>query len=156
MKKVLVVVDLQKEFGLVVDNEKYYEILDFVNHAKENGYDKVIGTVCKNRADSNFVKSGIWLDCVDKVEPLEFTPDITIDKYGYGLDSIKYSKMNKKYEYHIIGYNTDACVLKVALDMFDRGFNVRVLIDKCYSSMGKEQHEIGVKILKDLMGNYVV
>lgn len=156
MKKILFVVDLQQEFGLEVDPERYYNILEFVQNAKSNGYYMVIATKCKNRPDSNFVKSGVWTECLEGVQPLNFKPDILFNKYAYGLGEYQYARLDKDYEYHIVGYNTDACILKVALDLFDRKFNLRVLKDYCYSSLGESQHQLGIKILTDLIGNYVI
>lgn len=152
--KCLLIVDLQKEFGLSenTDKNRYYNILNFVTNTKD--YDIKIATICKNKIDSNFVKSNIWLDCINGVEDLEFKCDRIIEKFGYGLD--KYDCLPLEYEYDIIGYNTDACVLKVALDMFDRGYNIRVVSKYCYSSNGENNHQRGLHILKDLIGDFMI
>ena len=101
-----------------------------------------------------YVKYENWYDCIDKVEDLEFCPDVVIEKYGYGLSD--YACLNKADNYDIIGFNTDACVLKIALDLFDKGYNFRVLTDYCYSSEGLDHHLNGVELLKRLISKAVV
>lgn len=148
--KILLVVDLQVEFK---DNDGQYErILDFVNHAKENGYDRVIATVCKNNDNTAFVKYENWYDCYNP-EPLEFNPDDILIKYGYGLNN--YNILPKTDQYDIIGFNTDACVLKIALDLFDNNYDFHVLTDYCYSNSGYTHHINGVELLKRLMSKAI-
>lgn len=150
--KVLLVVDLQPEFK---DNEGQYErILNFVRNAKKNGYQRVVATMCCNSPDSPFVKYNNWFDCLDGCMPLEFNSDKIIKKYGYGLSD--YSHLSKKNTYDIIGFNTDACVLKIAMDMFDKCYDIRVLTKYCFSSSGSVQHKSGVKLLKHLMSDAVI
>lgn len=150
--KVLLVVDLQPEFR---DKEGQYErILDFVKKAKLNGYDRVVATMCCNSPDSPFVKYNNWFDCLNGCMPLEFNSDKVIVKYSYGLPD--YSRLSKNNTYDIIGFNTDACVLKIAMDMFDRSYDIRVLTKYCFSSSGLVQHKSGVKLLKHLMSDAVI
>lgn len=150
--KVLLVVDLQPEFK---DKDGQYErILQFVKEAKNKGYDYVIGTQCSNSVDSPFMKYNNWSDCLDGCEPLDYEPDLKLNKQTYGLPS--YGVLPMDNEYHIIGYNTDACVLKISMDMFDRNYDIKVLTDYCYSSSGSAQHSSGVKLLKHLMSDAVI
>ena len=147
--KILLAVDLQKEF---MDKDGQYErILAFAR--SHTGYDRVYATVCKNSPDSPFVKYDNWHSCLDGVMPLEFNADRVFEKYAYGLPD--YSLLDKDNEYHIIGFNTDACVLKVALDMFDRGYDIKVLTEYCYSSNGYDHHMNGVVLMQRLMSKAV-
>lgn len=147
--RVLLVVDLQREF---IDSEGQYErIVNWVKTVK--GYDKVIATKCLNSKDSPFIKYENWYDCIDSVNELEFKADEVIEKYGYGL--INYDKLSKNDTYDIVGFNTDACVLKVALDLFDRNYNFSVLTEYCYSSNGLEHHKYGVELLQRLMSKAI-
>ena len=114
--KVLLVVDLQPEFR---DNDGQYErILEFVKTTKD--YDKIIATQCFNLSSSSFIKYGCWYDCQGKVEDLEFNPYFILAKSTYGLTD--YTLWDEEWEYDIIGFNTDGCVLKIAFDMFDKGY----------------------------------
>ncbi len=144
--KILLVVDLQPEFR---DSDGQYErILEFVKTTKD--YDRVIATKCYNSNESSFVKYDCWHDCLGNVKELEFNPTITIVKFTYGLND--YSILNFNDTYDIIGFNTDSCVFKIALDMFDRGYDFRVLTQYCYSSNGLHNHLRGKEVLKANLG----
>ena len=151
--KILLVVDLQAEFA---DSDGEYErILEFVRNAiKDTTYDKVIATKCLNRENSNFVRYSNWERLIDGAAELEFTPDYVIEKVFYGLTD--YSILPKNAEFHVVGYNTGACVLKVALDLFDRDYNFKILSRYCYSSSGLAHHRCGLWTLKNLMENAVL
>lgn len=150
--KILLVVDLQAEFA---DSDGEYEgILNFVRNAiKNKTYDRVIATKCLNRKNSNFVRYSNWEKLIDGTSELEFTPDTVIEKVSYGLTD--YSMLPKDAQIDIVGYNTGACVLKVALDLFDRDYNFKILSRYCYSSSGLEHHRRGLWTLKNLMENAV-
>lgn len=139
--KVLLVVDLQQEFK---DTDGNYErILKFVKDAKNRGYDCVVGTVFRNTENSPFMRYNIWDGCLNGWLPLEYTPDRCLYKDTYGLTD--YSILSKEDEYTIIGFDTDACVLKIALDMLDRNYNIKVDTEYCFSHGGLSQHK---KVLK--------
>ena len=77
--------------------------------------------------------------------------------YGTSVKAIAMvDRLDESPHYDIIGFNTDCCVLKVALDLFDRGYAFHVLTDYCYSSTGEEEHRRGVAVLRDLLGQMVV
>ncbi len=151
--KILFVVDLQREFA---DNDgKYEEILNFVHTSTANkDYNKIIATKCKNKQNSNFVRYSNWFDLIDDASDLDFEADMVIEKISYGL--LDYSFLPRNAEIDIIGFNTGACVLKVALDLFDRDYNFKVLSKYCYSSNGLEHHKHGLWTLTNLMENAVI
>lgn len=146
--KILLAVDLQKEFA---DKDgKYEDIIKFLKEAvRGGGYDKVIATKCVNSGKSNFIRYNNWHKLVKGTSELEFEADEVIEKQSYGL--VDYSMFPEDATIDIIGYDTGACVLKIALDLFDRDYDFKVLTKYCYSTGGKEHHERGVQILKDLM-----
>lgn len=150
--KILFVVDLQPEFA---DSDgEYGRILEFVREAIENKYyDKVIATKCLNKENSNFVRYSNWHELIGRASKLEFNADTVIEKIAYGL--LDYSILPKEAQIDIVGYNTGACVLKVALDLFDRNYNFKVLADYCYSSSGMEHHKRGLWTLRNLLENAV-
>lgn len=152
-EKILLVVDLQKEFA---DNEGMYpKILKFVKQAIDGTeYNRVIATKCGNFDGSNFVRYTNWVDLIDGADELEFTPDKVIEKVSYGLTD--YKEIPKNAMIHVVGYNTGACVLKVALDLFDLDYDFRVLSDYCYSGDGYENHVHGLWTLNHLLGKAVI
>ena len=158
MKNILLVVDLQPEFK---DKDGRYEkILEFVKTSKSK-YEYVIATVFENEEGSNFVKYLNWSGCMPPIKELDFDADVVISKSCYGLmDDFEYyflidGHSSDTYHYDIIGFDTDSCVLKVALDLFDRGYDINVLTDYCYSSEGLDRHNLGITMLKNLCGSVV-
>ncbi len=150
--KILFVVDLQTEFA--DDDGRYEDILKFVQEAmRKKTYDKIIATKCLNRKNSNFVRYSNWDELIGNAAELPFEADVVIEKISYGL--VDYSMLPKEAEIHVIGYNTGACVLKVALDLFDRNYNFKVLSEYCYSTGGSEHHKRGLWTLKNLLENAV-
>lgn len=146
---ILLAVDVQPEFR---DEDGQYErIVDFIKTTKD--YDKIVATKFVNFPNSNFVKYLNWTDCMIILKDLEFNCNFIMLKDGYG--STDYSALSRKDHIDIIGFNTGACVLKVALDLFDRKYDISVLSDYCYSSDGREKHELGLKVLRNLLGDAV-
>ena len=151
--KILLVVDLQEEFR---DADGQFErILDFVKRAKKTGgYEKVIATKCLNREDCAFMRYEAWDDCLQGAKPLPFVPDEVLEKYSYGLPD--YGLLDPNAHYDIVGFNTEACVLKIALDLFDRNFDFCLLGEYCYSSEGREHHARGLAVAEALLGTSFV
>lgn len=86
-----------------------------------------------------------------------------IIKYGtYGLpdsfDSFESAGvyLPKKGVYDIIGHDTDASVMSVAFQLFDKGYDFTVLTRWCYSSGGTEMHRMAVELMKRNFGRAVV
>lgn len=53
---------------------------------------------------------------------------------------------------YVIGVDTDCCILKTAIDLFESGINVKVIKDLCNSSGGNKYHEAGLLCLERLIG----
>ncbi len=149
MKNILLAVDVQPEFA---DKDgQYQRILDFI---KNSEYEEIVATQCVNETGSPWIKYQNWRKLLDGAKPLEFKYDRIYEKKGYGLDD--YSVLDKNAHYDIVGFNTGACVLKVALDLFDRGYDFNVLTSYCYSDSGAEHHEKGLWTLRNLLGSAVI
>ena len=52
----------------------------------------------------------------------------------------------------VVGIDTDMCVLKVALDLFDLGIEPVILVDCCASTAGLQAHLAGLSILSRNLG----
>ena len=55
-------------------------------------------------------------------------------------------------EIHICGIDTEGCVLKTAVDLFDAGVRPVVLVVACASTGGDELHRIGLRTMRRLIG----
>jgi nicotinamidase-related amidase len=52
----------------------------------------------------------------------------------------------------VVGIDTDMCVLKVALDLFDLGIEPTILVDCCASTAGLQAHLAGLAVLTRNIG----
>lgn len=52
----------------------------------------------------------------------------------------------------LVGIDTDMCVLKIALDIFDLGIEPIVLTDCCASTSGLQAHLAGLAVLSRNIG----
>lgn len=65
------------------------------------------------------------------------------------IDYINDNNINMIY---VCGIDTDACVLKTAIDLFENNYNFRVIENCSMSHSGKEFHEFAIRMLKKLVG----
>ena len=63
-----------------------------------------------------------------------------------------YLKENKIEDIYLCGIDTDACVLKTAIDMFENNYNVKVIEYCTMSHSGRRYHKFAIKMLKKLIG----
>ena len=64
----------------------------------------------------------------------------------------QYIKENDIDKIYLCGFDTDACVQKTAIDLFENNYNVFVLKDYCMSHKGVELHNIIINNLARLIG----
>ena len=160
MKTALIVVDVQNHFvnGGIRDLPK--KISEYIEN--DGGkYDFVLFTQFVNMRGSNFTKLLGWDKCVSSPDidihsdlRKFVTKDNVFQKTAFSaLKSellAEFLKKNGVGKLVFCGTDTEACVYCSAVDAFDIGFeDVKVLIDLCGSSHGKEAHESVVKLLKD-------
>ena len=53
---------------------------------------------------------------------------------------------------NVVGLDTDMCVLKIAMDIFDQGIEPIILVDCCASTAGLQSHLAGLAILSRNIG----
>jgi nicotinamidase-related amidase len=103
-----------------------------------------------------------WHDCADapgtdlapEVAGLA-RPDRVFAKPGYAgvPDALAARLVEHRIErVWIVGIDTDMCVLKVALDVFDLGIEPMVLVDCCASTGGLQSHLAGLAVLARNIG----
>jgi len=93
-------------------------------------------------------------DIVEELAALA-TPDAVFDKHG--LTGMPESLTNRLRSEHwqqvtIVGADTDMCVLKIAMDVFDLDIEPIVLVDCCASTAGLQAHLAGLAILSRNIG----
>lgn len=160
MKSLLLVIDLQNAF--INENtetlpSKIEEIIE------SNQYDDVAFTRFINFEGSIFIQKLNWRGCLsdeDKRIVIDTKDCKVFNKSIYSTvtkELIEYIHKNEITEIYLCGIDTDGCVLKTALDLFELEYNVYVLENLCGSTYGIERHKDSIKILKRNIGeNYVI
>ena len=155
MSNLLLVIDVQNDF--INENTKEYvdKIQKLVN---SNVYENVAFTKFINSEDSLWYKKLNYKGCLT-VEG----QNIVIDTKNHMIfEKIIYSAFNDKLEEYIrdreikeiylCGFETDACVQKTAIDLFENGYDVYVLKDYCMTHLGAELHNVIIDNLRRLIG----
>lgn len=161
-KSVLVVVDVQN--GFITEHSKPVVpiIVDVVRRWQAADGD-VIFTRYLNYAGSPFERLMSWTRMAEGPETelvTELVPYIgphtsVIDKHIYTLftpEGIRLFGERGWTDLYLCGIDTDICVLKTAVDAFERDLTPRILKDACASHAGPEAHAAGLFIAARFIG----
>jgi nicotinamidase-related amidase len=155
----LLVVDVQRGFI----NEFTRHIPGRVKRLLEMGeYAPVLFTLFVNVPDSPYQRLLDWHACADPPET-NLVDELTAladdgnvyKKHGLtGLPDALAERMRHEQfsEVNVVGIDTDMCVLKIAMDVFDLGIEPVVLVDCCASTAGLQAHLAGLAILSRNIG----
>ena len=155
MKKLLLIIDIQKDFI----NENTSKTLDNIKSLIDSQkYDMIAFTRFINDEDSIWYKKLNYKGCMTKEQQ-----EIVLDTKDYKIfDKRIYSALNNELkqfikennidEIYLCGFDTDACVQKTAIDLFEQEYNVFILKDYCMCHKGKDLHDITINNLKRLIG----
>lgn len=155
----LLVVDLQK--GFINDYTRH--IPARVNELIERQeFAPILFTRFVNTEGSPFRRFVGWHDCATSPDT-DLVPEIsrhaqeehTFSKPGYaGIPEAlaTYLQDHRFERVHIVGIDTDMCVLKVALDIFDLNIEPVILVDCCASTAGLQSHLAGLAVLARNIG----
>ena len=154
MKTLLLVIDVQNDF---VDSNNI-DILEKINKLIDsNKYNEVAFTRFINDEDSIWYKKLNYKGCITENgrKIVIDTKNCKIfDKRIYSAvnnELEEYIKINNIEEIYLCGFDTDACVQKTAIDLFEKNYNVFVLKDYCMSYDIKLHNTI-INNLKRLIG----
>lgn len=155
MKKLLLVIDVQRDF--INKNTK-----DYVSKIKElidsKEFDDISFTKFINNENSKWYKELNYSGCMDKEGQ-----SIVLDTKEYKIfEKTIYSALNDEFrtyikeknisQIYLCGFDTDACVSKTAIDLFENDYDVYVLKDYCMSHVGVELHNTIINNLIRLIG----
>ncbi len=169
MNKILLIVDLQKEFADSLNNSnEYNKVVKYVKN-NSNSYDKIISTIfrCNNL---NYDINLDWSECTDTtVDSLEYYPtknpchDILF-KGGYGDRENRIVNIIREYntcasknaEIHIIGCDLDACIMAICFQLWDAEINFKVLTEYCFTTSTSFTKKDVIKLMKRNFGKCIV
>lgn len=157
-KKALIVVDTQPDF---LDDRNKYIINNISALLKKIKYDLYIEAVFYTEKGSVWDKQekfilpkGKNIKTVDKLAKVlkKYKPMKTLKQTksafkGEDIDLVSLLKEKKITEVHVVGTETNDCVLATAFDAFDLGF-ITYVIEECCQSSSNELHQIGLIVLR--------
>lgn len=159
MSNALIVVDVQEGFiNCFTEHipERVARLID------QHNFDPILFTRFINSPDGPYPRFMGWSDCATEPEIniapelLRYTSDdCTFHKDGYaGIpDRLAcYLTDREITRATIVGIDTDMCVLKVAMDIFDLNIEPIVLVDCCASTSGLQSHLAGLAVLARNIG----
>ena len=155
-KKLLLIIDLQESFineSTKLLPQKIEKLLI------SNKFDYIVFTKFINDDNSNFYRILNYKGCMTEKDR-----NIVIDTKNYKIiekrvytaynDELKsYIDSNNIKTIYLCGIDTDACVLKTALDLFENNLDVKVIEDCSMSHSGIEYHNSAINMLRKLIGN---
>ena len=154
MNRLLLVIDVQNDFI----NEHTKNILTKIKELVDsNKYDLTAFTRFINDENSIWYKKLNYKGCMTKegqAIAINTKNNKVFDKNIYTAvnDELKkYIQKNNISKIYLCGFDTDACVQKTAIDLFEQNYDVYVLKDYCMSHLGKETHNFYINNLARLI-----
>lgn len=156
MSKVLLIIDLQKQFEDTAGN--YRRIVNKIEDLIPN-YDKVYATVFSQGKKSNFKKKLGWNGCQNCTgNDLDFSirlNDEIIIKDTYGIKDLP-MYLRDADEVTVVGCEADSSILAVCFQLWDLGYNFKVLSDYIFSNHSLYSTDTIKLILNKNFGDCVV
>jgi nicotinamidase-related amidase len=155
-KTALLVVDMQNGF---VNHNSEHIVPNIRRLLERGGWDKIVFTRFINQPDSSYVRWIGWSRFMespetDIIEPLRPYAKKIIDKHGYSAFVPSLAKiLEGRIERVVIcGVATDGCVLKTAVDAFEREIEPVVVTDACASHAGATIHDAALLLIPRFIG----
>lgn len=154
---------------LVVDVQRGF-LNDYTHHVphrlrrllERNEHEPVLFTRFVNVPEGPYPTFLAW-NAMESAPETDLAPDLqpfvtrghVFDKRGLcGLprELDAYLKERRFQRVYVAGIDTDMCVLKIAMDLFDRSIEPVVLTDCCASTAGLQAHLAGLAVLSRNIG----
>lgn len=159
MNQPLLIVDVQTGFI----NEFTHHIPERITRLiQQEKHEPILFTRFLNATDGPYQRLLNWYGCSEEPETTivpelqPFTqPETVFSKPGLcGLPTElnHYLKAHRIEQILVVGIDTDMCVLKIAMDLFDIGIEPIVLTDCCASTAGLQAHLAGLAVLSRNIG----
>lgn len=163
MKNILILINMQNGFTEHPQTKSLSKKIK--NMLALNLFDEVVATYFMNYDNSIYEKLMNWerlKSDEDRAIPSELQPyiDEGFPKNLYSCVSPNFLQMicqlndgTYPEKLFVAGVDTDCCVLKMAVDLFENNIRPIVLTDYCYSNGGEEFHKAGLSCMKRLIGD---
>lgn len=159
MTEPLLIVDLQLGF---INEFTHHIPQRIIRLIQRDNYAPLIFTRFLNSKDGPYQRFLNWHNCdcepeinlVPELKPFA-QQDLIFSKPGRcGIteELASYLKSGQFERVFIVGIDTDMCVLKIAMDIFDMGIEPIVLTDCCASTAGLQAHLAGLSVLSRNIG----
>ncbi len=156
MKKLLMVIDFQNAF---INDNTIGAKNDIPKLVKSGEFDEVLFTRFINSTENPTYKKLNWHECIDKK-----SRSVCMNVQDYDvLDKITYSAFNGEVcnyiksknigSIYLCGIDIECCVLVTAFNLFENGYDVRVLKDYVYSMRGEKFKNNALEILMRNIGS---
>lgn len=160
MQNILIVVDMQNGFARYDQTKNVgKKIIDLL---EMNIFDYVIATKFVNKKNGPYKDILNWQKLtespeIDIIKGIKY--DIALEKYVYTPVNSEFIRILKKANdgkkprhIFIVGVDTDCCVMKTAVDLFEKNIRPIVLLEYCDSNGGKIANDAGIKVMERLIG----
>lgn len=159
---VLVVIDVQNGFLTEHSRPVVPAIVDLVRRWQTAGGDTIF-TRYLNFPGSQYERLMGWtelrdspaIDLVDELAPHAEKATAIVDKTIYSLFNDEGSVLVKEHgwtDLYICGIDTNSCVLKTAVDAFERGLAPWIVVDASASHSGPDVHDAGLLVARKFIG----
>lgn len=161
-KAALIVVDVQN--GFITEHSAHVVpvIVKLVKQWQKAGRD-VVFTRYINHKDSIFERIMGWtklqkspaIDIVSELQPFVPSALAVVDKRVYTMFTDEGERLAKERgwtDVYVCGIDTEVCVLKTAVDAFERDIVPRLVVDASASHSGSEAHEAGLVVAQKMIG----
>ena len=157
MKTCLVLIDVQIGFLSPRTKQIPQRIKALI---ERSSFDYIVATRFVNTMGSPYVKLLGWTGLMEQVEQtlhavVEACADRVFPKKGYTCFTPAFTRFiheNDIRSLAMCGIDTDCCVLKSAIDAFERGIRCDVICDCCASNGGIKSHNAALLVLKRAIG----
>ena len=156
MENLLLIIDTQEGFRYAESEAVLPNILKL----RESFKGKIVFSKFTNDKNSLFEKQLNWTKFQSEKDKklfseLQASNNIEFEHNGYTVldeNLVKFIKKNGTTKVYLCGIYTDVCIIKTAMDLFDKNIETFVIEDACNSLHGKSIHNSAIESLRHILG----
>ncbi|MDZ8027866.1 MAG: isochorismatase family cysteine hydrolase [Nostoc sp. SerVER01] len=153
----LFIIDIQNGF---IAQDTSYVVQRIKSLLEQSIFDNVVFTKFINTVDSPYVKYLNWHQLLSEteqkiVDDIKPFAKVIFEKTVYtacNKETLRFLKERNIQRVFICGIDTEACVLKTAIDFFENNINTYVLSYYSASNGGDNYHQAAILVLSQIIG----